>query len=192
MDPTDASFFDLPQPMTQSGPRPILRFFIEPVERPGKSQVEGRPIFEDCDMVAITNPGSRDEFVKEVDEKVKRDPWTGAMYARWKATQQQPIDGTPLSMVPFLAPSQIKELQGINILTLEHLANAPDTAVQRMMGMVELRKKAKSYLEAAEGSKIVTRLESELAQRDRDIAAMKEQITKLNARFEAAQKDQAA
>ncbi len=192
MDPTDASFFDIPQPLSNNVIRPIVRFYIEPVERPGKSLQEGRPIYEDCDMVAIINPGSRDEFVKEVDDKVKRDPWMGSIYARWKATQQQPTDGTPLTMVPFLTPAVIKELQGLNIMSLEHLANAPDTAAQRMMGMVELRKKAKSYLEAAAGSAVVTRLESELASRDLDLAGKQRQIDDLCKRLEALEKEKAA
>ncbi len=191
MDPTDSSFFDMPQPMTQGGSRRIIRFETQPVEMGGKSLEAGRPIYEDRDFVFIVNPGSRDERVAQIKEK-KNDPEVMAFYARWKTTQEQPKDGTPLSMVPFLSPSQIKELQGMNILTLEHLAEIPDTVTQRMMGMVELRKKAKSYLDAAKDSAVVTRLESELASRDLDLAAKQKQIDDLCKRLEALEKDKAA
>lgn len=181
-DPFDAAFFDAaPQ---QRGPRPMLRFFTEPVELPGKSAEAGRPVYQDRDFVGITNPGSRDEVIRKAEDKAKEDEFIAWAYRKWKATQQQPVDGTPLETVPFLSKGQVMELKGINVHTLENLAHMPDTAAQRMMGAIDLRKKAQAYIEAAKDSAVVTKLQHDLSLRDNEIAMLKKQMTEMSARFD--------
>lgn len=184
LDPAlDTTFFDAAPPQ-QRGPRPLLRFFTEPVELPGKSAEEGRPVYVDRDFVGITNPGSRDEVVRRAEDKAREDEFVAWAYKKWKATQQQPTDGTPLETVPFLNKSQVLELKGVAIHSLETLADAPEQAMQRMMGLRELKKKAQAYLAAAKDSAVVTRLQHELDQRDGKIALMEKQMAEMNARFE--------
>jgi hypothetical protein len=184
LDPAlDTTFFDAAPPQ-QRGPRPLLRFFTEPVELPGKSAEEGRPVYVDRDFVGITNPGSRDEVVRRAEDKAREDEFVAWAYKKWKATQQQPTDGTPLETVPFLNKSQVLELKGVAIHSLETLADAPEQAMQRMMGLRELKKKAAAYLAAAKDSAVVTRLQHELDQRDGKIALMEKQMAEMNARFE--------
>lgn len=194
MDPTDnAAFFQLPQHMNRStGPRPLLRFYTEAVELPGKSATEGRPIYENRDFVAITNPGSRDEVVRYAKDKAKQDPYVAHAYKIWKDTQEQPCEGTPLEQVPFLNPAQVKELKALNIPSLEALADLSDTAKQRFNGGHELQRKAKALLEAAKGSAYATRLETELAKRDDEIKFLRDQIAQINARYEAEKHERAA
>jgi hypothetical protein len=184
LDPAlDTAFFDAAPPQ-QRGPRPLLRFFTEPVELPGKSAEEGRPVYVDRDFVGITNPGSRDEVVRRAEDKAKEDEFVAWAYAKWKKTQQQVTDGTPLETVPFLNKSQVLELKGVSIHSLETLAEAPEQAMQRMMGLRELKKKAQAYLAAAKDSAVVTKLQHELDQRDGKIALMEKQMADMSARFE--------
>lgn len=190
MDPMDFGSFQAPQ--RGIGPRPLLRFYTEAVEIPGKSAIEGRPIFENRDFVAITNPGSRDEVVRRAEDKAKQDPYVAHAYKIWKETQEQPSDGTPLEQVPFLNPAQVRELRALNITSLEALAELPDTAKQRFQGGHDLQRKAKALLESAKDSALVTKLQSELASRDQQIKFLQDQITAINARFEAAQNGKAA
>lgn len=184
-DPLDSEFFaSAPPPNAQRGPRPLLRFFSEPVELPGKSAEEGRPVYVERDFVGITNPGSRDEVVRRAEDKAKEDEFIAWAYGKWKKTKEQPVDGTPLDTVPFLNKAQVLELKAIAIHSLETLATAPETAIQRMMGLRELKKKAQAYLEAAKDTAMVTRLQSELSQRDREIDLMKKQMAEMSARFD--------
>lgn len=186
-DPSDSEFF-APAPPQQRGPRPMLRFFSEPVELPGKSEQEGRPVYIERDFVGITNPGSRDEVVRRAEDKAKEDEFIAWAYKKWKATQEQVVDGTPIETVPFLNKAQVLELKALAIHTLENLALAPDTAMQRMMGLRDLKKKAEAYMEAAKDSAVVTRMQSELDKRDRTIEMMKKQMEDMNARFEELQR----
>lgn len=185
-DPLDFSSFE----EEASAPRPAaanvkLRFFIEPVESKAKSLEAGRPIYDNIEMVSIINPGSRDEFIKKVDDSVKAK--YGLQYERWKKTQEQPTDGTPLELVPFLNPGQIREYRAININSLEHLAQLSDAMVQKIgMGGAETVRKAKAYLESAKGSAETQRLTARILELERENARLKENIIQVNARYEAA------
>lgn len=183
----DDAFFAPPQQQGR-GPRPILRFFTEPVEQTGKTAEEGRPVYKDVDMVGITNPGSRDEVVLVAEKKAKTDDYVAWAYNKWKKTQEQVVDGTPVETVPFLGKAVVLELKAINIHTLEQLAEAPEPAIQRMMGLRELKKKAVAYIGAAKDSQIVTKMAHELAQRDNEIASLKASMEQMSKRFDEMQK----
>lgn len=189
LDPTlDNSFFEQAPPRQGNGPRPMLRFFTEPVKLEGKSVAEGRPVYEDRDYVGITNPGSRDEVIRRADEKAREDDFVAWAYRKWKATQEQPVDGTALETVAFLSKAQVMELKGVNIVTLEQLAELPDTAKQRFMGAEALQKQARAYLQNAKDNAVVVRLQAELHQRDQTIAMMQKQMDQMSARFDEMQK----
>jgi hypothetical protein len=183
-DPTDNQFFDAPPPQQQRGPRPHLRFWTETIPHPGKSAEEGRAVYFDVDMIGITNPGSRDETVRKAADKAKEDEYYAWAYAKWQKTKEQPVDGTPVEMVPWLNKSQALELKGINIHTLEVLAEAPEPAMQRMMGLRDLKKKAQSYLAAAKDGAVVSKMQDELADRDRTISMLQKQMADMSARFD--------
>lgn len=190
-DPLDSEFFFDAAPGERKGPRPLLRFYTEAVELPGKSAEEGRPVYEDRDFVGITNPGSRDEVVRLAKDKAKQDDYVAWAYRKWLTTKEQPVDGTPIETVPFVSKSLALELKGINIHTLEALSEAPETAMQRMMGLRDLQKKAKVYLEAAKDTAVLSKMQHELEARDRQIGIMQKQIEEMNARFVEALKEKA-
>lgn len=161
-----------------------LRFFIEPVQNQAKTLEAGRPIYDQVEMVAINVPGSKDEVVKKVNDDVKAK--FGPQYARWKQTQEQPVDGTPLSMVPWLNAAQVREMQAINIKTLEQLASLSDTAVQKIgMGGQELRRKAQEYMKSAAGNADTQKLTERLAFLEAENKRLKDAVTQVNARYEA-------
>lgn len=190
-DPLDSEFFFDAAPGERKGPRPLLRFYTEAVELPGKSAEEGRPVYEDRDFVGITNPGSRDEVVRLAKDKAKQDEYVAWAYRRWLTTKEQPIDGTPIETVPFVSKAVAMELKGLNIHTLEALATVSDNVVGRMMGLTDLKKKAGIYIEAAKDTAILSKLTHELEARDRKIADMERQITEMNTRFVEAMKERA-
>ncbi len=181
-DPLDFSAFEQ-QALQARPPGPILRFFIEAVENKFKSAQAGRPIYDNVEMISIINPGSKDEFIKKVDAAAKQR--FGPQYEHWKRTQEQPAEGTPLEMVPFLNPAQVKELKALNVPTLEHLANLHDGAIQKIgLGGLELVRKAQAYIKAAGDNSVVTKLAAENHRLKAEIETLKAQIAQVNARYE--------
>jgi hypothetical protein len=161
-----------------------LRFFVEPVQNQGKTLEVGRPIYDNVEMVGINVPGSKDEVVKKVNDEIKAK--FGAQYDRWKRTQEQPVDGTPLSMVPWLNPAQIRELQALNIMTLEQLGSLSDTSVQKIgMGGLKLREKAQTYMKSGTDSAETQRLIARNVFLEAETKRMQEQLTAANNRYEA-------
>lgn len=179
MDPLDFSSFMAP-PQQQGQPRCALRFFTEAVEIPGKSAEIGRPFYEDRDFVGIRNPGSRDEVVRRAEDKAKTDPYVAWAYDQWKKTKKDPVNGTPLDQVPFLTPSQIKNLQFNGVTSLEDLAGLSDTNIQRIgMGTRDIVNKAQAYLKNAADSSAAMKLQAELEKRDSEITALRRQVEEL-------------
>ena len=162
-----------------------LRFFTEAVQSKLKSEKEGRPIFDMVDMVEMNVPGSRDTSNKKCSPEVLQKYQIEPQYQMWKATQAQPVTGTPLTEVPFLNIAQIKEYNALNVMSLEQLADLSDTAIQKLgMGAMEARRKAQAYMKAAGDSAQIQQVIGENEQLKREVALMRKQITEVNSRYE--------
>ena len=186
IDPTDFSTFE-DQFAQRHQPRRenlILRFFRDAVPNTMKSEAAGREICDMVDMVSIIVPGSRDEMIKPVGEQEKQR--FGPQYQHWLSTQEQPVEGQPLDQVPWLNVAQVREMQHLNIKTLEQLAALSDTAIGHLgMGARDMVNKAKAYIEAAKGSAELTHMVAKNAELEREVASLKESIKEINARYEA-------
>jgi hypothetical protein len=182
--------FSIPEASVKQA-MPRVRFYLEAQEHIGKSAEAGRKIFVDKEMVSIVNPGSRDEFVKEVDDKAKQQ--FGPQYEHWRKTREELVKGegfTPLNEAPFLRPSQIEELRHLNIVTIEMLAGLSEMAIQKVgTGARDLVAKAKGFLKIAADSAAATKLESQLAERDSEIATLKRMMNEMGTRFDAMVKE---
>ena len=161
-----------------------LRFYTDAIENKTQSLEAGRPIYMQIDFVAINVPGSRDEVIRKVDAEIKQR--FGAQYEHWKKTQEQPTEGQPLDMVPWLNVAQIRELQALNIKSLEQLAGLSDTAIQHIgMGGHDLRKKAQAYMASATGSAEVQRLITRISELERENGRLQDVVKQINQRYEA-------
>lgn len=161
-----------------------LRFFSETVPNAPKSAEAGRPIYDIVDFCGVNVPGSRDEFIQKMNAEGIR--LYGPQYEMWKKTQEQPVEGTPISTVPFLNIAQVREFQAVNVMTLEQLANLSDMAVQKLgMGAHEARKKAQTFMASGKDNALLQRTVSENEQLKRDLAAQAQQISDLTKRIEA-------
>lgn len=161
----------------------ILRFFKQAVPNAVKSQEAGREICDQVDYVSIIVPGSKDEVIEKVGESQKKR--FAAQYEHWLKTQEQPPEGQPLDRVPWLNVAQIRELQYLNIKTLEQLAGLSDTAIQHIgMGGRDLRSKAQAYIEAGKGTAELSRLVARISELERDNARLQDDLKAVNARYE--------
>jgi uncharacterized protein with von Willebrand factor type A (vWA) domain len=80
-------------------------------------------------------------------------PVTGEeMFRRWQSNNDlERIEGTPLKLWPPITPGQVKMLENVNVLSVESLAQLPDSSIERLFpGIRRLRTQAIAYIKAAE------------------------------------------
>lgn len=160
--------------------RLAVNFYKKAVENPVKTEMEGRPIYEDRIFVRILVPGDNlsiiDTYAHE-DHK-KRFPVQWAHFMN-KQGDDESISGTPLSQWPLISTTQAEELRGMKFYTVEQVATASDQQITRIgmltgMSPYTFRDKAKSFLNLAQES-------AEKDKRDAEIKALQEQNAKIKA-----------
>jgi len=169
----------------------LVKFFSMPLRNEEKSLEEGRPIFDDVDMIEIRVRGTKDNIVQRPvrpDDKQRfRDAWRHHQDGE-KATQS----GTPLNQWPVMSTSQVEEMKYLGFVTVEQIAEANDSVVSKTSGLQTLKNKAKAFIEFSKGAAPIEQLQTKLAARDNDVETLQRQLaetqaalTKLNARMDA-------
>ena len=112
-----------------------------------KTLAEGRPVFDDIEVVEIRLPGSKDVKVfpaTAMSTQWIRDPYSGSehqityaerfdhQYRQFKAKAAQTKSGTPLDYAPFLTAGRRAELRAQNIYTVEQLAAIEGTELKNL------------------------------------------------------------
>lgn len=171
----------------------IPRFFVEPVQNIAKSNMEGRPIFDDREMVEINIPGDLKNVVCTYVTDIHRHRWP-QHYAAFKAGLEAPSSGTSLMEWAQITRSQAEELKYFKVHTVEQLAEMPDDLLSKVAPMngKAIREKARRTLQIAAGSAPAEKLAAELAQRDSTIDELKAGMKALQdevARLQASQQD---
>jgi len=166
-----------------------VSFFTDAVENKRKSAEEGRPIYDQVDMVKIqvagdpksvlVNPAHSQSAVRDAatNQRLTYAQLHKAPFEAFKAGTAFEGSGTPLCELAFLNAAKVKELQALNVYSAEALAALDGANLQRLgMGARELKDKAQAWLECAAGSAGVTRVFGEnAALRDR-MATLQKQI----------------
>ena len=141
-----------------------VRFEKRPVEDRNASIQSGHWVGRDVVYALVTPPGTKDVVVVEAAEWIKRlereeaegripgpfvDSYKRA-YEKYLKGEETPPEGTPIKGWPPLSPAQQQNCIAMNILTVEDLANLNSEGMSRFgMGIVELKRKAANWLEAA-------------------------------------------
>lgn len=133
----------------------LVRFFEQAVHLKKVSEDTGRPIFETREFVEIIIPGTMSNSVihEVTDLHKERFPVQWAHYQNQRAGKQTGVIGTPLHMWSILKPHQVAELNSMNFITVESIANATDaqiTSIRNSVGMSPdtFRTKARMFLAA--------------------------------------------
>lgn len=141
-----------------------VSFEKRPVEDRDASIAQGKYVCVDVDYAIVTPQGSKDKIERVVSEwfpnlrtQVNEGRFPGewlrayeGIYGDWQKGQAIPETGTPIRTWPVLSPSQVKCIVEANILTVEDLANANESAINSIgMGGRSLVQRAKDYLLAA-------------------------------------------
>lgn len=123
-------------------------FFIESVIDPAASEKAGRAIYRDMERVRIQIAG--DQFsaaVHPVDEGIIRR--FEEAYEKWKRKGHMVVNGTPLAKWPLATPSFIKELEFLNIFSVDDLASVADVHLDRIADGRQWRDRALAWLKSA-------------------------------------------
>lgn len=164
---------------------PIVTFSHEAVEDPHATKREGRPIFQDMEMVKIAFPADRQRTVvrpahaqwKKIDgRKVTYAERFPEQYARFKADQPQVVEGTPIAEAPFLSEAWRATCKACQVYTVEQLASLQGQPLKNLgPGALEKQQAAEAYLANARGSADQVALAAENARLKETVAAMSAQ-----------------
>ncbi|MDI9407814.1 MAG: hypothetical protein QM523_01045 [Candidatus Pacebacteria bacterium] len=152
-------------------------------EDPNASKEQGRPIFNDLEIVEIRIAGDRNYApvfpAHSMWQRVDGNPVTYAerwpeAYARFKAGQEQVAAGTPLSELPFLSEAKRAELRALKVYTAEALASM-DGKNLKALGDTgrEMKNQATAYLAKAVSSAGTVALAAEVEALKAELAAMR-------------------
>lgn len=170
----------------------LVEFYRDAVQNNFKSAQEGRAIFEDVDFVRIMTPGdTRTVICRKVTEQDKqRFPKAWDLYQRGL---EQVLEGTPLDKWTGITTSQVKELAHVNIRTVEQLVSVSDASIQRLgPGYMQLRTRAKQFIEAAQDEAAATAHARENEQLREQMALMQEQMDAMAAQLKKQQEKELA
>lgn len=175
--------------MTQSGggdadKNLAVKFYLRPLQNQSKSEAEGRPIFEDTEMIEIRVRGDRGNViirpVREGDKRRFRDAWRD-----FKDEKETRHEGTLLSEWPIMTQSQVEELKFLHFFTVEQLAAANDDVCSKVAGMINLKAKAKAYIDFAKGTAPMEQYHSQLVEERNRREAAERNVADLAARLTA-------
>jgi len=171
----------------------VVRFSMGTRLDSAKTADAGREIYREVEYVTIIIPGDR--LVSPVHRPVQASDKSRfpAQYAAFKNAQSQntqSITGTPLSAWPVITPSQRKELEYLNILTVDALAAVSDGSAQNLVGLHGLREQAKAFIAASKSTAPLAQMQKELEARDNAIAALTARLDAMSAPAKSGSKAQ--
>jgi hypothetical protein len=152
-------------------------FFMRAIKHEFNSKIAGRNVYIDVPYVEILTPGSRDTLVTEATEQYRRR--FPKQWAAFEARQEAPMEGTPLSEIPWLGRSQVAELNFMNVKTVEQLINMPDNLGQGIMGFQQLKDRAKRFMDAAAGEAVTAKLDAKIEEQSMLIDKLQQQVANL-------------
>ena len=136
------------------------------------SEEAGHPVYHDVPYVEIISPGNDKEIVNRAVTGADKERWP----RQWEAFQNKEkveFDGTPVDEWPQVTKAQAATLKAMRIYTVEMLAEVPDQNISTIgMGMVDLKNKAKAYIEWQAGESTVQKY----AQQNRRLKERVEQL----------------
>jgi len=164
--------------------RLVAIFYKKPLQNNFKTEQEGRPIFDEVDMVKVYIAGDSlsviDTLVRE-DHKT-RFPMQWANFMN-KTGNDPHLSGTPLIHWPLISAAQAEELKALKFFTVENVAAASDAQLQKIgmlagMSPHAFRDRAVNFLRIAKE-------ESSANQHEEEIRTLRDENAKIKAETDA-------
>ncbi len=158
----------------------LFHTYQKPMKK--KSEEAQRPIFEERIYITKIVPGPLGQVVdREIRDEDKEEYAT--QWDHWQRTRENKMPGTPIEYWHVLTDTQKAEFKAMRIFTIEQFANMPDGPIQAMgMGMLDLRTRAKAFLESGKDAEFANQIRAEAATRE---TALQKQLDELRAMLEA-------
>lgn len=158
----------------------FVEFYMGSVENKMESERAGHPVHIEKPFVRIHIPGDphniTDTIAKPYYQQRFADEWK-----KFMDNQGQAQEGWLLKTWPIVNVAQVKNLEYLNVHTVEQLAGLTDAQCQKVgMGSEELRMKAKAALGAAKDGAIVAAQAAENKRLGDELEALKAQIAAMN------------
>ena len=172
----------------------LIKFEIRSMKDEEASRAAGHTVMADVDYVVVCSKGDRStETSFKASSLHRRDPvlWEHIKdgYARWKAGQEDPLEGTPLKGWTGCTASQMHDLFNVNIRTVEDLAEMTDAQCQKQTGFLTLRDVARNYMKAAAGpgkaAEEITALQKQTKDQGELISSLMEQLDEMRNQLNA-------
>jgi len=158
----------------------LVKFFSTPLRNEDKTLTEGRPIYDDVDMIEIRVRGTKDNIVQRPvrpDDKARfREAWRHHQDGE-KAVQS----GTPLAQWPAMSTSQVEEMKYLGFVTVEQIAEANDGVVSSITGLQGLKNKAKAFIEYSKGAAPIEQLQAKLDSSANETETLRRQLAETQA-----------
>jgi hypothetical protein len=151
----------------------LAKFFVHPEISVYKSKEAGVAVYDDVVMVEVIQPGEKEPI------RQMANAWHKQRFAKqWENFQkgiESIVSGTPLEMLMPGEPSTVLNLKGLNVHTVQQLANLHDTAIGNIPMGRDLVNRAKAYLGTASGGAEFHAMQKEMETMRAELAALKEQ-----------------
>ena len=144
------------------------------IYQPGMSQRSKTPL-RVADILRVRADGDPDNPAW-MAAKMRAD-FVRPAYEAWRKGEEMPIEGTPIGAWPALTPDQAAGLKAAGLRTVEEMANATDTLVNKipLPNVRGLKTLAEAFLASRDQSKVA----ADLAQKDREMAELREQLDEM-------------
>lgn len=159
----------------KSEQRAYARFYKRAVEDKAKTREAGRPICVVKDFIEIQTPGDKTNIVDRPvrDEDKQRFARQFAAYQVDKS--QDEASGTLLSSWGGISDDRVEMFRFYKVMTVEQLAGMADFANFDAQARKDADR-AKAFIEAAKGSAPLLQLQSAMAEKDKELAALREAL----------------
>lgn len=162
----------------------FAKFYSKPVEDAHASAEAGRPIYRDQEFVEIVAAGNANNIVQRKATNEDRQRFR-QQYEKFKAGDGEALVGTPLSEVTWMTRSQVEELAYFRIRTVEALAEVADEVCGRVVGLYDLKRRAKAVMDAADKAAPLTALQAENEALKNELESVKHQMEELTKAMKA-------
>jgi hypothetical protein len=140
--------FEMPDSNQELADRRLnVRFSLEARMDQQRTAEAGEEKYRDIEYVTILIPGDKlltvHRPVQQSDKIRFRE-----RYKAFKESKPEVLQGSPLAAWALITPSQRKELEYLNVHTIEQLSEISDSSGQAFMGFQGLKLKARQWLQA--------------------------------------------
>lgn len=159
----------------------FVKFYMGSVQDMARSEAAGHPVHIEKPFIEIHIPGDphniTDTVAKPYYQQRFPDEW-----AQFQRNQEQGQQGWLLKTWPQVTAAQVKNLEYLNVYTVEQLAGLTDGQCQKVgMGAETLRALAKAAIAAAKDGAAVSAQAAENKRLSDELESLKAQIVAMGA-----------